>query len=145
MKSPAFPSASQMERDYLCKSLSPGMMPIVAAGRISPNSLLQDHWGLSFNVASLLQCEREMALRKALENELAMQGLKKLCVSPKRTGISKPDLKRVTKATAKTFKKDGGKGKMGPLPPPPNLVSMKQWQKMKLQLKPSRPMYNPSA
>lgn len=122
-------------------------MPLMHACKLSPTAVLQEPLGgLSLNVASLLHCEREMFLHKAY-NELAVQGLRSLCESPRLSSMPKPETKRVTKARTHSVKKDKArlqdravkKMKMSPLPPPPSLVSLKQWETLKLQLNPTRP------
>jgi hypothetical protein len=108
-------------------------------------------FGVSLNVASLLQCERETFLQQACIESLAIKSLQMLCDSPKSTCIAVHAKKRVTKALSggtRSYKKENKdrrqikfvvNGKMGPLPPPPTLVSLKQWQKLKLQLNPNKP------
>jgi hypothetical protein len=151
MNGPALPLRQLMPSQYLSNSLSPSIMPLAHVGRASPSALLQDPaFGFSYNVASLLQCEREMFLQQAFIENLATKRLQMLCDSPKSAGIAK---KRVTKALSggtRTYKKENMarrqiklvvNGKMGPLPPPPTLLSLKQWQILKLQLNPNKPQY----
>jgi hypothetical protein len=158
MNAPALPLRQLMPSQYLNNSLPHSIMPLVHFGRVSPGAFLQDPaFGLSLNVASLLQCEREMFLQQALIENLATKRLQMLCDSPKSAGIAMHAKKRLTKASrggTRTYKKENMarrhikpvmNGKMGPLPPPPTLVSLKQWQKIKLQLNPNKPRYCPSA
>jgi hypothetical protein len=143
----ALPLRQLMPSQYLCNSLSLSLMPLV-----SPSALPQDPaFGLPLSVASLLQCERDMFLQQAFIENLATKRLQMLCDSPKSAGTAMHAKKRPAKALSggtRTYKKENMArrqiGKMGPLPPPPSLVSFKQWQKLKLQLNPNKPLYCPS-
>jgi hypothetical protein len=113
---------------------------------VRPNDSYEEYvtssaFGLSLNVASLLQREREMLLQQAF--------IENLCDSDAKKRVSKA-LSRDTR----TYKNENMarrqiklvvNGKMGPLPPPPTLVSLKRWQTLKLQLNPNKPQYCPSS
>jgi hypothetical protein len=152
MNGPALPLRQLMPSQYLSNSLSPSIMPLAHVGRASPSALLQDPaFGFSYNVASLLQCEREMFLQQAFIENMTNKRLQMLWDSQESAGIAvHAKKKRVTKALSggtRTYKKENmarRQIKMGPLPPPPNLVSLKQWQKLKLQLNPKKPEHCPS-
>mmetsp|Transcript_30184 Transcript_30184/g.72456 ORF Transcript_30184/g.72456 Transcript_30184/m.72456 type:complete len:157 (+) Transcript_30184:184-654(+) len=136
--------------------LSPALMPLVHNGRNSPLSamLLEPALGMPMSPAafSLQQSMIQNTLLNDLKTLQELGNLKKSAIYAK-----KADKQRVVKAAAsKSYKKNltrpatrpakkGGNAGKGPLPPPPSLVSMKQWQKIKLQLETSKPKYNPAA
>ena len=130
--------------------LSPALMPLVRSGRTSPLStlLLEPALGMPMSPAALSL--QQSMLQTSLLNDL--KTLQELGNLQRSSIYTKKAEKRVFKAAAsKSFKKDTirplkkAKPGRGPLPPPPSLVSMKQWQKIKLQLDTTKPKYNPAA
>ncbi|KAL3927404.1 MAG: hypothetical protein SGBAC_013100 [Bacillariaceae sp.] len=131
--------------------LSPALMPLVSSGRTSPFSqmLLEPTLGMPLSPVALSM--QQSMYQKSLLNDL--KTLQDLGYLNKKALYSKKTEKRVAKATSsKTYKKNlilpakkVGKPGRGPLPPPPSLVSIQQWHKIKVQLDTSKPKYNPAA
>lgn len=132
-------------------SLSPALMPLVHSGRTSPlSAMILEGSALGLPMSPAARSLQHSMLQSSLLNDLAT--LHELGNLQRSAIYKKKAEKRVAKAAAsKTYKKNllrvstkNAKVGTGPLPPPPSLVSMKQWNKIKVQLDTSKPKYNPA-
>lgn len=139
---PALRLSSPAEQQALC-NFSPMLSPMLHVAQSMSQSGSVPTFHLS--VAALLQSRREEIMQRVYYNSIARgsQALGGLTSKPS-FGTSKTDKPRVIKARTmyrkskiELIQRQNATKNKGPLPPPPTLVSFKDWQRIKHQLNPA--------